>query len=77
MLECFQWILFDTQPVLASWELRLSLPCREDIWKCASKSEWEELSSIPETCIASPVSLHLPGRVVAGRRGVTVLTEEQ
>ncbi|KAL2837588.1 fungal-specific transcription factor domain-containing protein [Aspergillus pseudodeflectus] len=49
MLECFQWMLFDTQPILASWELRLSLPCREDLWKCASKSQWADLASIPET----------------------------
>ncbi|RAQ63403.1 hypothetical protein COH20_007161 [Aspergillus flavus] len=39
MLECFQWILFDTQPILAAWELRLRLPSHEDIWKCASQSQ--------------------------------------
>jgi hypothetical protein len=55
VLECFQWMLFDTLPILASWELRLSLPCREDLWKCASKSQWDDLASIPETCIAFPI----------------------
>ncbi|KAE8325362.1 fungal-specific transcription factor domain-containing protein [Aspergillus sergii] len=53
MLECFQWILFDTQPILAVWELRLSLPCHEDIWKCATQSQWEQLAST-QTSVTEP-----------------------
>ncbi|KAL3480491.1 fungal-specific transcription factor domain-containing protein [Aspergillus californicus] len=45
MLECFQWIMFDTRPILASSELRLGLPCHEGIWKSANQSQWEQLAS--------------------------------
>ncbi|KAF5859192.1 hypothetical protein ETB97_003205 [Aspergillus alliaceus] len=45
ILECFQWIMFDTQPILACWELRLSLPCHESIWKCTTRRQWEQLAS--------------------------------
>ncbi|KAI9041369.1 Zn(II)2Cys6 transcription factor [Aspergillus affinis] len=41
VLECFQLILFDLPPSLAIWELRVGLPCDDDLWNCPDSGECE------------------------------------